>query len=380
MGFGSTIGFREMGGQTYDNQGLRFKGGPRTASKKLAHIKRAAACRYVMAGYPIETGFTSPEDVWAYLNADRITCLRCGKPYKVLGVHLSIHGWNAQRYKEFYGLPWRTGLTSSMTKAVKRRLGKESFEAGIAFGGNPGLGWDKAYVASRRKRAPYLAAVAVRNLSKAPAHDRQRIIAGDLCIWRDADYWSVLDRMTNQDRSVADVCGDADMPGTSALGIFARSHPKYAEALDAVWEGLSFPVQAKAERLGKRFKKEASALRKKGLTAEEIGEELGVHRVTVERYIAGVPCPEKTHCPKGHPYPHDGPKSCRICNTEQARVRRGHLSRSEAAKTPIKVFCFRCGKPVVRSRLWGRKRKSQCHDCFLAYQREYDRTTRRVSI
>lgn len=361
----------------FDQRRLRYKGGPRSFSKKLGHRKRAAFCRYVMRGYPIENGFISPEDVWTYLKADRITCLRCGKAYKALGSHIQIHGWDAERYRRFYGLPWNTGLTSSSTRDLQRRIGKESVEAGIAFAGEPGAHQAKACKAPRRKQAPYLRAVKVLNLRKKLSVDHAPALAGELRLWLDEDYWSVLDRMTEQDRTATDVCGDHDMPGRSVLRLFSRDHPEFSRALEAASERLTFPVQANAQRLGRRFRKQAIKLRKKGLTNKQIGETLGVHFITVRNQIAGVPYLEKTHCPKGHPYSHDGPKKCKICNTEHARRLRGHMVRSESAKTPIRVSCYLCRKPVVRSRLWGRKRKARCHDCYLAYHREYNRTPRR---
>ena len=367
-----------MSGPTFDNRGMRYFGGPRSASKKLDHSRRAAGRRRIMPGYPIETVFKRPEDVWEYLNGDRITCLRCGKSYKALPTHLPIHGWTAERYQEFYGLPWRTGLTSSGTKQLKRKNGIRLYREGIAFGGEPGTAYlDKAYAAPRRKRAPYLNAVAVMNVSKTPTRDRRRVDAGEFRLWLDADYWRVLGRMKADDRAATDVCGDPDMPGTTALWVFARARPDFSRALEASWEALSFPVQASAERLGRRFKTEGAKLRLKGMTSKEIGRTLGVHWVTVVKYLAGVPCPEKTHCPQGHSYPVGGPKQCKICNTEQARISRGHLPRAESAKVRITVACSVCGKSIERSRLRGKNRKARCRGCHLAYHREYDQTVRR---
>lgn len=362
-----------MSGSIFAKNRLRFRGSPYTASKKFPAIKSARDRRYVMEGYPIETKFTSPEEGWEYLKADRITCLRCGKAYKALApAHLSMHGWTADRYKEHYGLPWRTGLTCTMTKDSHRRQGLANLEAGVAFGGKvSGEYLDKAHAAPRRKRAPYLKTVSVMNVSTAPSMNRARVLAGELRLWKDADYWNVLDRMKDQDRTAREVCGDPDMPGLTALAVFSRNHPEYSQAMAATWEHLSFPVQARGQQLGRRFKREAARLRKKGRTSKQIGKELGVHWVTVEKHILGVPCPEKMHCPAGHPYPVGGRKRCNICNTEMTRRRKGYLPRAEAARTLIKVSCSFCGAPLVRSWLCGRRRKVRCDDCARDYQREY---------
>ena len=224
-------------------------------SGPIFNKRRAAARRYVMSGYPIETPFAVPDDVWAYLNANRITCLRCGKQYKALVKHLPIHGWDTERYKEFYGLPWGTGLTSSPTRTLNVAHGKALLEAGIAFGGVPGVGWEKTLAAPRRKRAPYLKVVSKMNFGKASLMHRPR--------------------------------------------------------------------------------------------------------------------PEKTHCPKAHPYPPDRRKRCQICDTEQKRLKLGYLSRSEPAKIEIIVACSFCGTHVKRLRRSGRNRKVRCCECFLAYQKKY---------
>ncbi len=180
--------------------------------------------------------------------------------------------------------------------------------------------------------------------------------------------------MVAQDRAVADVCGDDDMPGGSSLWAFAKANPDFLRALDAAWESLSFPTQAKAFKLGNKFKAAAANLRLAGKTAKEIGQSLGVPWGTVAHHISGVPCPPKTHCPQGHPYPKDEPRSrkCRICQTEYARRRKGHLPRAVAAKTKITVACFDCGHPTERSRLGG-NRKTRCDECRSVYRKEYDR-------
>lgn len=116
----------------------RFASGPKTASKKLACIKRAAARRRVKAGYPIETPFTSVQEVQKYLNSDRIVCLRCGKGYKSLSKHLSVHSWTAELYKEFYGLPWGTGLMCVSTMEKCQEMGRRQMALGQSFpGGYP---------------------------------------------------------------------------------------------------------------------------------------------------------------------------------------------------------------------------------------------------
>ena len=77
--------------------------------------KEKSERRKVKPGYPVKCKLSKAE-ADAYLNADEITCLMCGKVFKSLPGHLSIHGISADEYKKIYGLPYRTGLTSSSTK------------------------------------------------------------------------------------------------------------------------------------------------------------------------------------------------------------------------------------------------------------------------
>lgn len=277
-----------MSGPTFDNRRARFAGGPRTASKKLSHIRRAAATRKVVSGYPIETPFTSPEDVHDYLNGDVITCLRCGKPYKALGCHLQVHGWWEEKYKEFYGLPWRTGLTSKKTKRLKTENGKINLRRGVAFGGILGDSEtiEKAHRAPRRKRAKYLTVVSIMNGNKNRKRNQVQTENGRFLIWKEEDYYKTLDHMKTQDRTLAQTCVNEELPSEGAVYNYAKEHEAFAKALEETWEKLSFSTQAKAERLGSRFLKEANNLREEGLSYRGIGDILGVTTMTVFRHIS----------------------------------------------------------------------------------------------
>jgi hypothetical protein len=330
-----------------------------------------------MPGYPITTSFKTPKEVNAYLDADRITCLRCGKAYKALGTHLRVHSWTESEYREYYGLPWTRGLISTGTRVLMKAAGDKLVADGKAFGGreNYGAFADKARATARRKHQPYRRLVAAANVAKTPTRDKNRVLTGEFKVWKDADYWKIPDRMAEQDRTVREVCGDDDMPGPSAMRVFARANPKYQNALDDAEGKLSLAALRRAQRLGKRFKAAASDLRSRGLTGKQIAEELGVHVVTVEKHISGVPVPEKSHCPNGHPYPESqmgGPKRCRQCNTEASRRSHGHMERSEAAKIQIEVPCSFCGKPVLRSLLRGKSGKARCEDCYVIYRQKYN--------
>lgn len=116
---------------------LRSALGPRTASKKLEMVKKAAACRRVRPGYPIEKPFDTVRDAREYLGSDRIVCLRCGKLYKSLNIHLTVHSWTVDQYKEFYGLPWSVGLASKETREKFAAGARRTMAARKTFGGGP---------------------------------------------------------------------------------------------------------------------------------------------------------------------------------------------------------------------------------------------------
>lgn len=66
-----------------------------------------------LSGFPREFVFECREEVDAYLSGDRITCLLCGRSYKILDTHLrGAHQIDSDEYRERYGLPYRRGLCS----------------------------------------------------------------------------------------------------------------------------------------------------------------------------------------------------------------------------------------------------------------------------
>lgn len=80
--------------------------------------------REVLPGFPKLPLTLTLEEIKQYLHSAEITCFLCGKAYKELGAHLSsIHKVSADQYREMYGLPYRTGLTSAPLKEWKREFG-----------------------------------------------------------------------------------------------------------------------------------------------------------------------------------------------------------------------------------------------------------------
>ena len=118
------------------------------------HPKRKQKAEETLECYPVETPFLTKEDVSAYLGLPPIRCLRCGKKMRMLPTHLvRCHGWTADQYKQFYGIPWGLGLvcpqsSQKMAVAVMKRV-----EAG-ELPGLPGLSErDNSKLSSKRPRS-----------------------------------------------------------------------------------------------------------------------------------------------------------------------------------------------------------------------------------
>jgi len=72
------------------------------------------ANRKVMTGYPKFFIFQTREHIDAYFMGDKITCLQCGKQYRILDTHLRAqHGMTSDDYRTMYGIPANRGLCGS---------------------------------------------------------------------------------------------------------------------------------------------------------------------------------------------------------------------------------------------------------------------------
>lgn len=88
--------------------------------------------RKVAKGFPVENKFTDPEQIERYFSEEKIQCLRCGRWYKSLSLHLSkIHGMDSDEYKTIYGLPYYRGLIGSCTREVLKENAKNKYKEGI---------------------------------------------------------------------------------------------------------------------------------------------------------------------------------------------------------------------------------------------------------
>lgn len=208
-------------------------GGHHPVNNKLA--KRRAARRHVMPGFPWEGKFETKDQVNAYFAGDKIQCLLCGRMLKMISHHVvRIHGMSVDAYKERYGLRWWRGLTSDELRATNSEAAKircasriEQLRETCAQGretmrNNP---------PARRKKAPFVIGEATMRAIRM----RQRALRvvklkGDELIWTDAHAEEFL-RRVEAGRSTASVGCDADMPGTSWISVYRKTHADYDERL-----------------------------------------------------------------------------------------------------------------------------------------------------
>lgn len=134
------------------------------AARKYAQRRRAAE------GFPTPARPFTLAEVRDYFAGERITCLLCGRDKLRLAIHLpKIHGVSEDEYREMYGLPWRRGLTGSISNARYSAAAIERWpdRSHISNPVNRAL----AHEAARRQRSqPYHAEIATANLGEHVRH------------------------------------------------------------------------------------------------------------------------------------------------------------------------------------------------------------------
>ncbi|RWL14870.1 MAG: hypothetical protein EOR57_31485 [Mesorhizobium sp.] len=300
---------------SFHNKGMRSNN-PRTASKKRGHAIQSLMARLGEEGFPIEAKFTNPEDIADYFSGERIVCLRCGNPFKSLGSHINkIHGWTADAYKEFYGLPWSTGLCGAASKAIRSEHGKRTWESGVGLAGMSAPDRDHARaLAHRSKHRPVTAA----NLNRA---NRLVLRINHHKNFTQADYDAVLRLMLERDMTAKEVLGAPDLPSVTMFYAQMRANPVFASEYAETVETLSFAAQWRCQGFGKRFATECRRLRDEGKTVAEAARMLNTSKTTVLKWSGGFGKPIRTHCRRGHPK-EVGRSNCKVCNAAAARLRR----------------------------------------------------------
>jgi len=74
--------------------------------------------------------FQTMDEIRAYVSGNRIQCLVCGKYFRRLQFkHLTVHDMTADDYREAFGIPWNTSLTSAPSRdATGNKMTPERIE------------------------------------------------------------------------------------------------------------------------------------------------------------------------------------------------------------------------------------------------------------
>ena len=107
-----------------------------------------------LPGFPHEFKFKTLEEIDEYLGDKRVQCLRCGRWFSMLGIHLRLkHGMTTDEYREIYGIPWSMGLDSKEQTARRGVESKKRIADGLcSFPKDPQF--LRSIVAKRKPKRP----------------------------------------------------------------------------------------------------------------------------------------------------------------------------------------------------------------------------------
>jgi len=238
--------------------------------------------REILAGYPVEPRPFTLAEIREYYSGEHIVCLRCGKLYRRISLHLPmIHGITEDQYREMYGLPWRRGLTSQESHnryslAVRRRM---------EDGWMPRTSVECLHAARqiKNRRQPFQREVCYENIAVAQGMIAHLIAHGRIG-YPDYIFEEFLQRMVTG-RTLREVSSDTDMPHESCIYARCKVNNQFAARLKMIGESLPFAVLARAEsvRHNPKFLARVRALRARGLSDKRIAPLLGVSTMTVNK-------------------------------------------------------------------------------------------------
>lgn len=213
--------------------------------------------------YPWQGKFGSLEEIHDYLNHDKLTCLLCGKEYAMLTSHLKRgHRIDPDEYKEQYGITYTTRLAGQVFKAKARKLFLKKVKEG------------KLSMKPSRELIERILAIKKRPVNEATRNSgRNRILGrlGRTSKWGPPDFEEYLRRIQSG-RTITEVSKDQDMPNNVMFYAYLKENKKFQKRFSQIWESLPFAVQARGQKIGKRFDKEITQLRREGLSWPEIGQ------------------------------------------------------------------------------------------------------------
>jgi len=171
--------------------------------------KKSAKKKLPLVGFPWHGKFMYASQINDYFRGDSIQCLLCGREYKTLGIHVNkMHSMTPDEYKIKYGLPLNRGLTSDGWHYMQSHIQKNLYTSGV----NPlsderlrlkGSLLAKAKINKRRPDQPF------NTIRKKETHKYSPSVKPKFC---KADIDAVFARVKKENRTIASVCSDPDMP------------------------------------------------------------------------------------------------------------------------------------------------------------------------
>ena len=216
-----------------------------------------------------------------FSNPDGIQCLLCGRAYGALGGHLQIvHGISHEEYRDTYGLPWRRGLVSTrvstrLSTALAERIRSGSFKP--EPDNKAAVGRIRA--GGRRKDQPFVTAEKSLQGKGQSKKNRQ---------YGRKDFEKVLSAMLERQTTLRQACMDKGLPPEPTVLRYAESNSGFRKKLLETYHALPYTVQARADMFSRQFFKDLKRLRRKGLSATEIGEKLQVSGKTIWKRLRNL--------------------------------------------------------------------------------------------
>lgn len=249
------------------------------------HVARAKAKRkyrhkQLLPGFPVAVPCPGPDEARAYFAQPKLTCLLCGKAYRLLPNHLrDTHGVEPDEYRAAYRLPWTFGLAGAevaqaKSKALKKRLADPKFAA--VWFSNADRARDKAHEYAKSQR----------DQAFRQEINRRRLKQAGRGPWEDADYLGLLAAMKERDLVLRQVAGK--LPGVPSYFMAVKwfnSTPARRRLLTEAVHQLSPHNQAKARMLSPAVVERIRELKGEGRIQREIAEEIGLCVMTVAKYL-----------------------------------------------------------------------------------------------
>jgi hypothetical protein len=235
-----------------------------------------------LQGFPRMSRFLTKQEIDGYFsNPDGIQCLLCGRVYGALGGHLQmVHGISHEEYRDTYGLPWRRGLVSTRVSMRLRTVLTERIRNG-SFKPEPDnkAAVEKIRAGGRRKDQPFVTADKALQGKGQSKKNRK---------YGRKDFEKVLSAMLEYKTTLRQACMDKGLPPEPTVLLYAELNSRFRKKLLGTYHALPYAVQARADMFSPQFYKDLKRLKRKGLSATEIREELQVSRKTIWKRLTDL--------------------------------------------------------------------------------------------